>query len=64
MACEFGLLLGAMGLFGLLFIFSLRKAAIVPTRDPYLLDHVSLPLDDAEEVREPVSMSDAAYSGR
>jgi hypothetical protein len=63
-SCEAGLLVAAMGLFGLLFIFSLRKAAIVPTRDPYLLDRVSLPLDDAKEIREPVSVSDAAYSGR
>jgi hypothetical protein len=64
MVCEFGSFLGAMGLFGLLFFFSLHKSAIVPTGDPYLSDRVSAALGDTKETREPVTVRDAAYSGR
>jgi hypothetical protein len=44
-AWEFGLMLGAAGLFGLVFFAALRKSALIPVGDPYLVE--SLPPAEA-----------------
>jgi hypothetical protein len=45
---EVGLAAGALGLFGLVFVAALRTAALVPVKDPYLVESVPALCDRAE----------------
>jgi hypothetical protein len=64
MSCELGVLAAATGLFGLLFVLMMGKAAIVPMGDPYLLNQESQALQDDKEVHESATVRDAALSSR
>ena len=47
---EVGLAVGAMGLFGLVYLAALRTAPLVPMKDPYLVESVPALCDRAEPV--------------